>query len=139
MSLNYIWRVFWQMWLMHFRIMFHAVWFLDFSQRNDCTYSEIRFHTQIIFLSIYIFNEKENKCQPWRLRVTANRHILSTCSVLHNVPLQGWTDGLQILNKTHQMDMVSETWWNMPLHEEKRQLMTSRKLHNSHLHLCVGN
>lgn len=44
--------------------------------------------------------------------------------------------GIQILNKTPQMDMVSETWFKT---EEKRQLMTSRKMYSSHLHLGVGN
>ena len=44
--------------------------------------------------------------------------------------------GVQILNKTPQMDMVSETWFKT---EEKRQLMTSRKMYSSHLHLGVGN
>lgn len=44
--------------------------------------------------------------------------------------------GVQILNKTLQMDMVSETWFQT---EEKRQLMTSRKMYSSHLYLGVGN
>lgn len=134
MSLNYIWRVRWQMWLMHFRIMLHAIQFLDFSQRNNCMYSKIRFHTQIIFWSRYIFNEKENKSQPWGCHFMFQAYSFYM-KQLYNAPLQIWTDGLQILNKTHQMYMVSETWWS----EEKRQLMTSRKLHTSHLHLCVGN
>lgn len=81
LSLNYIWRVYWQMWLTHFRIMLHAVWFLAFSQRNDCMYSKIRYHTQIMFWSSYIFNEKENKSQPWGCHFMFNRHILSTWSI----------------------------------------------------------
>lgn len=93
LSLNYIWRIPWQMWLMHCRIISHVVWFLDSSQRNGCMYSVIRFHTQIIFWSIYIFNEKENMSGPWGFHFMFNRHIFST-----------WSVYTMVLNKYELMD-----------------------------------
>lgn len=112
MSFTYIWRIHWQMLLMHYRIMLHVFWFLDFSQRNDCMYSEIRFHTQIIFWTIYLSSEKENKPQPWGLHFMFNRHILHKAFTQCSSTSMELMD-IQILNKTQQMDMVSETWWRL--------------------------
>lgn len=90
--------------LMHCRIMLHIFWFLGFSPRNDCMYSEIRFHTQIIFWTIHISSEKENKSQPWGLTSCLTGTFYT--ERLHKAPLQGWSWWCTDLIRHNRW-----TWW----------------------------
>lgn len=91
--------------LMHCRIMLHIFWFLGFFPRNDCMYSEIIFHTQIIFWTIHISSEKRKQVPTLGPPFTFNRHIL------HKAFTQGSSTRMELMMYMFLIRHNRWTWW----------------------------